>query len=61
MVKEYLDGKRIKHYKPILMVFVLSGITGLLLHYTRIQDSIPKKKYYDAETSKAVFEFLNSC
>ena len=60
MVKEYLEGKRVKHYKPILMVFVLAGITGLLLHYLRIQDFIPKKKYYNAETSKAVFEFVTN-
>ncbi len=29
-VREFLEGKRIKHYKPILLVFVLAGLNGLL-------------------------------
>ena len=33
MVKEFIEGKRVKHYKPILLVFVLAGISSLLLHY----------------------------
>lgn len=33
MVKEFIEGKRIKHYKPILLVFVLAGISTLLMHY----------------------------
>ncbi len=33
MVKEFIEGKRIQHYKPILFVFVLAGINGLLNHY----------------------------
>ena len=34
MVREFIEGKRVKHYKPILLVFVLAGITTLLLHYS---------------------------
>jgi Protein of unknown function (DUF3667) len=58
MVREFLEGKRIKHYKPILMVFVLAGITGLLMHYLRFQDFIPKKKYYNPELSKEILEWI---
>jgi len=34
MVREFIEGKRVKHYKPILLVFVLAGISTLLLHYS---------------------------
>ncbi len=33
MVREFIEGKRVKHYKPILLVFVLAGISTLLLHF----------------------------
>lgn len=29
-IREFLQGKRIKHYKPLLLVFVLAGINGYL-------------------------------
>ena len=28
--REYLEGKRVNHYKPILLVFVLSGISAFI-------------------------------
>lgn len=32
-VREFLEGKRVHHYKPILLLFVLAGINGLLMHF----------------------------
>lgn len=32
-VREFLEGKRVQHYKPILFLFVLAGINGLLMHF----------------------------
>ncbi len=32
-VREFIEGKRVQHYKPILMLFVLAGINGLLMHF----------------------------
>lgn len=32
-VREFIEGKRVHHYKPILLLFVLAGIYGLLMHY----------------------------
>lgn len=32
-IKEYLEGKRVKHFKPISLVIILAGIWGLLYHY----------------------------
>ncbi len=39
-VKEYIEGKRVKHYKPILLVFVLAGLNGLLAHYLNFEKVI---------------------
>jgi len=35
-VRDFIEGKRVKHYKPILLLFVLAGIYGLLMHYLDI-------------------------
>ncbi len=32
-IREYIEGKRINHYKPFLLVFVIGGINALLMHY----------------------------
>jgi hypothetical protein len=29
-IREFVEGKRIKHYKPLLLVFVLAGLSGYL-------------------------------
>jgi hypothetical protein len=44
MVREFIEGKRVKHYKPILLVFVLAGITTLLLHYSGDMELLGKLK-----------------
>jgi Protein of unknown function (DUF3667) len=36
-VREFIEGKRVKHYKPILLVFVLAGLNGLLHHYLNVE------------------------
>ena len=38
-VKEYIQGKRINHFKPIAFVFIMAGILGLLRHYLHINTS----------------------
>jgi len=32
-IREYIHGKRVKHFKPISLVLLLAGILGLLSHY----------------------------
>ncbi|RZJ67766.1 MAG: DUF3667 domain-containing protein [Flavobacterium sp.] len=32
-IREFIEGKRVHHYKPILLLFVLAGIYGVLVHY----------------------------
>lgn len=40
-IRDYIDGKRVQHYKPILLVFVLAGLTAFLSHYIDIEKIIP--------------------
>ena len=40
-IRDYIDGKRVQHYKPILLVFVLAGLSGLLTHYIGIDKLMP--------------------
>ncbi|HEX8270276.1 MAG TPA: DUF3667 domain-containing protein [Flavobacterium sp.] len=32
-IREFIDGKRVRHYKPLLYLFVMAGLYGFLLHY----------------------------
>lgn len=43
-VREFLEGKRVHHYKPILLLFVLAGINGVLSLYINLTSYIPKTK-----------------
>jgi hypothetical protein len=35
-IREFLEGKRVKHFKPISLVLVLAGIYGILFHFFKI-------------------------
>jgi hypothetical protein len=35
-IREFLDGKRVKHFKPISFLIILATINGLLYHYLKI-------------------------
>ena len=35
-IREYIEGKRVKHFKPISLVIVLATIYGFLFHYFHI-------------------------
>lgn len=36
-IREFIEGKRVHHYKPILLLFVLAGTYGLLIHYVNFE------------------------
>jgi hypothetical protein len=44
-IKEYLNGKRVKHFKPVSLIIILAGIWGLLYHYmpVSIQENVNEK------------------
>src|SRR5208283_4811746 len=35
-IREFIEGKRVRHFKPISLVLVLAGIYGLLYHFFKI-------------------------
>lgn len=35
-IREFLEGKRVKHFKPISYVLILAGVYGFLSHYFHI-------------------------
>lgn len=35
-IREFIEGKRVKHFKPISLVIVLAGIYGVLFHFFKI-------------------------
>jgi hypothetical protein len=35
-LREYIEGKRVKHFKPVSLVLVLASVYGLLSHYFQI-------------------------
>jgi hypothetical protein len=39
-IREFIEGQRVKHFKPISLVLVLAGIYGLLMHYFDIPSII---------------------
>ncbi len=36
-IREFIEGKRVRHFKPISLVIVLAGIYGFLYHYFDIR------------------------
>lgn len=37
-VRDFIDGKRVHHYKPVLFLFVTAGLYGLLSHYLGMEE-----------------------
>lgn len=35
-IREFLDGKRVKHFKPVALLLLLAGIYGFLSHYFQL-------------------------
>ena len=55
-IKEYVDGKRIKHYKPIALVVVVATIYGLLYHL--LITHIPQAQNENTTGLRRVFETM---
>lgn len=61
--REYLDGNRVNHYKPILLAFVLTGlavfITYKVLNFGELTDSLYKNSFNNtSEYAQAVNKIL---
>ena len=51
--KEFIDGNRVNHYKPILLLFVLSGISALISFKIIGMNEITKNIYADVNVNKS--------
>jgi hypothetical protein len=62
--KEFIDGNRVNHYKPILLAFVLSGISTFIslkfLGYKEIMSSAYSKQQPGAEFMSSYMEFITN-
>lgn len=63
-VKEYVDGNRVNHYKPILLAFVMSGIstyiTFKVIKLGKILEEIPTKVNPNASQTAFMADYSNS-
>lgn len=61
-IREYIEGKRVKHFKPISLVLVLAGILGLLYHFFHINllEGNVVLTAHDEEGSKFIDAFNNT-
>lgn len=55
--REFIEGKRVKHYKPILLVFVLSGISSFIA-YKFLGLTEMMTAHYATATSNVSSQFL---
>jgi Protein of unknown function (DUF3667). len=62
--KEFIDGKRVNHYKPILLAFVLSGISAFIsfkvVGLNDIMKEVFSKKELYSELMNNVLSFVTS-
>ena len=53
--REFIDGNRVNHYKPILLVFVVAGISAFLTN-TLIHPEAIITKYFENHNVKTAFD-----
>ena len=62
--REFVDGNRVNHYKPILLVFLLSGIAAFLsfvvIDYLGIMKEVYSQKGTYSDYMQDVFSFVSS-
>ncbi|MCC9071080.1 DUF3667 domain-containing protein [Flavobacterium sp. F-65] len=54
-IRDFIEGKRIKHFKPISLVVILATLYGFLYHYFHINPIIDTS----GDETDAVFNFKN--
>jgi hypothetical protein len=57
--REYLNGKRVNHYKPILLAFVLSGVVGLLYYWFPDVNKIVSETSFVDSSNPPAFKKIN--
>lgn len=57
-IREFIEGKRVKHFKPVSFVIILATVYGFLSHYFQI-NLLSGITGADSENNKALFEKFN--
>lgn len=57
-IREFLEGKRVKHFKPLSLVIILATIYGLLYHYFHIS-IIYEVDFVNSPNKKINYEKIN--
>ncbi len=57
-IREFIEGKRIKHFKPVSLVLVLAGMLGLMYHFFHI--SILEGSVVVTSNDKNGIEFISA-
>jgi len=55
--RDFLEGKRVNHYKPILLVFVLAGLNGFISQYIDYSGFMPE--YGNNAVAKEMPKMMN--
>ena len=62
--REYIDGDRVNHYKPILLVFVLSGVSTFLsfkvLHLNEVMADYFSRQHMNSKLMADMMSFMSS-
>lgn len=62
--KDFIDGNRVNHYKPILLVFVLSGLSTFISHkilnFNEMMGAFFSEKLVNAKAISDVMAFMSS-
>lgn len=53
-INEFIEGKRVKHFKPFSLIIVLATVYGFLFHYFDISEKIAKFAPQNANTAKLI-------
>lgn len=59
-IREFIEGKRVKHFKPLSMVVILATIYGILSHYFHIETAGPVTLNTGADPSTEELSFYNN-
>ena len=57
MIREFIDGKRLYHYKPFSLLLVVASLYLLIYHQFNIQLFIPSDTY-DSELERNTFRYI---
>ena len=57
-IRDFIEGRRVKHFKPVAMVFLLGTIYGVLYHYLEL-NLLRMQDTESTESTKKMLEGIN--